>query len=282
MKLHNLVWMGDTVTCVVCGATGDKTQFDEKGECSGVKPADDPLVVQEPLKPRNTGLKMDDPDTGVTGPAVWDREKVRNLMLSLKAETNVETVIKYMGDRVFSQVKPEAYAGIVEKVIKDYPHLDPAYEAPYAAPPVLAPSPPLPPAVSTDEIHRRAMADVSVHMAATILMEWREKFPDLHKHWLAVSQAPTHTPTANTILQDAQQHLLDRAAQRDQASERSMERAVRAYNAITGHELSERDGWMFMVVLKATRACTTPAGIPDDYEDLVAYGALAGESAGKA
>lgn len=281
MKLHTLVWMGDTVTCVVCGATGDKTQFDEKGECSGVKPADDPLTVQEPLKPRNTGLKMSDnvdDAGGVDGPVgvdgvgpatntdvyTWDRDKVKDLMLALKAETNVETVIKYMGDKVFSQVKPEDYAGIVDKVIKDYPHLDPSYVAPYKAPPLPFPQ-------------------ITKDLAASLIMTWRTEFPDLHKLWLLLSQEPDYQQaTANTILQDAQQHLLDRAAVRDQASERSMERAVRAYNAITGHELSERDGWMFMVVLKATRACTTPAGIPDDYEDLVAYGALAGESAGKA
>lgn len=91
---------------------------------------------------------------------------------------------------------------------------------------------------------------------------------------------PYGNPTAPDILQRAAQHMQDRAAARDQpGGERSMRRTVDAFNALTGHALSERDGWLFMAVLKMARATTTPAGTPDDYEDLAAYAALAGESA---
>lgn len=73
---------------------------------------------------------------------------------------------------------------------------------------------------------------------------------------------------APEILAKARQHMEDRAAARDQAAgERSMARTVAAFNALTGRDLSERDGWLFMAVLKAARAFTTPTGIPDDYED---------------
>lgn len=83
---------------------------------------------------------------------------------------------------------------------------------------------------------------------------------------------------AADILRKSAQHIEDRAAARDQPEgERSMPRTVAAFNALTGHTVSERDGWLFMAVLKAARACTTPAGKPDDYEDLAAYAALAGE-----
>ncbi len=84
---------------------------------------------------------------------------------------------------------------------------------------------------------------------------------------------------ASDILRKSAQHIEDRAAARDQAQgERSMARTVAAFNALTGHQLSERDGWLFMVQLKMARACTTPTGIPDDYEDGASYVALAGES----
>lgn len=153
------------------------------------------------------------------------------------------------------------------------------------APAVYVPSPPLPstpPPPSTGLKLGERYAEISMSEAATLLVEWRTKFPDLYKHWVASQPANTQPVTAHTILQDAQQHMLDRAAARDQPSgERSMERCVRAFNAITGSELSERDGWMFMVVLKATRACNTDTGLPDDYEDLTAYSALAGEAAAK-
>lgn len=84
---------------------------------------------------------------------------------------------------------------------------------------------------------------------------------------------------AAEILRKGAQHIEDRAAARDQPTgERSMARTVGAFNALTGHALTERDGWLFMVALKAARACASPAGVPDDYEDMAAYAALAGES----
>lgn len=83
--------------------------------------------------------------------------------------------------------------------------------------------------------------------------------------------------TATEILRTAADHIDHRATLRDMPSgERSMERTVQAFNAITGHRLRERDGWLFMVLLKAARA-TAGGYNPDDYEDMAAYAALAGE-----
>lgn len=88
-----------------------------------------------------------------------------------------------------------------------------------------------------------------------------------------------YAQTAPDILRKAAQHMQDRAAARDQVNgERSMRRTVDAFNALTGHALSERDGWLLMVVLKMARATNTPTGTPDDFEDMAAYAALAGES----
>ena len=84
--------------------------------------------------------------------------------------------------------------------------------------------------------------------------------------------------TAPDILRQAAQTIDDRAAERNQEQERSMGRTVAAFNALTGHQLSERDGWLFMAILKAARACNTDTGNPDDYVDGAAYFALAGES----
>lgn len=87
-------------------------------------------------------------------------------------------------------------------------------------------------------------------------------------------------PTAITILQDARQAILDRAATRDLQAERSMARAVAAFNAITGQQLTETQGWLFMVQLKAARA-TAGAHNLDDYVDGAGYFGLAGESAAR-
>lgn len=85
---------------------------------------------------------------------------------------------------------------------------------------------------------------------------------------------------AHDILTTAAKSIDDRAAERDQAAtgERSMTRTVAAFNALTGHSISERDGWLFMGVLKFARA-TGGAHRLDDYIDAAAYAALAGECA---
>ncbi len=84
---------------------------------------------------------------------------------------------------------------------------------------------------------------------------------------------------AKDILASASTAIDSRAASRDLKAERSMARCVKAFNALTSLDLSERDGWLFMAVLKATRAASSDTGLVDDYVDGAAYFALAGEAA---
>jgi hypothetical protein len=82
---------------------------------------------------------------------------------------------------------------------------------------------------------------------------------------------------APEILIAAADAIGERASQRDAADgERSMARAVTTFNSLTGHKLTEREGWVFMAILKLSRA---QAGrhVMDDYIDGAAYMALAGE-----
>ena len=86
-------------------------------------------------------------------------------------------------------------------------------------------------------------------------------------------------PTAVDILRKGAQHIEDRAASRDQPEgERSMARAVKAFNAMFGKDLTEVQGWQFMEILKMSRSAAGTHN-PDDYEDAAAYAALAGEAA---
>ena len=77
----------------------------------------------------------------------------------------------------------------------------------------------------------------------------------------------------------AKDALAERGKDRDSGEERSMSRIVATFNAMTGYDLTEREGWAFMCCLKMVRAMTTPSGKVDDYVDLCAYAALMGESA---
>lgn len=72
----------------------------------------------------------------------------------------------------------------------------------------------------------------------------------------------------------------NRAASRDVAKERSMARCVNTFNAMTGHNISEADGWLFMQYLKHSRSRGGSFRF-DDYLDDVAYAALKTEAAAK-
>ena len=83
--------------------------------------------------------------------------------------------------------------------------------------------------------------------------------------------------TASDFLGAALNHLGDRASTYDNPTgERSMGRTVEAFNAITGHKLTEEHGYLFMVLLKAVRSQQGKYK-SDSYEDGAAYFALMGE-----
>lgn len=91
---------------------------------------------------------------------------------------------------------------------------------------------------------------------------------------------PVREPSsAVKILNDAAECIGDRAAERDTDNERSMLSTVNAFNAMYGTELTETQGWMFMVFLKASRAKQGNFR-EDDYTDGSSYFALAGECDG--
>lgn len=81
------------------------------------------------------------------------------------------------------------------------------------------------------------------------------------------------------VLIEAQGHLANRANTYDKPSgERSMDKTVTAFNAITGHSMSVEQGWLFMALLKAVRTQQGDFRL-DNYEDGAAYFALMGEQA---
>ena len=84
---------------------------------------------------------------------------------------------------------------------------------------------------------------------------------------------------AHQILEAGLGHMRDRAATYDKPQgERSMGATVEAFRAITGHDLTEEQGWLFMALLKAVRSQHGQFRA-DSYEDGAAYFALAGEAA---
>ena len=85
--------------------------------------------------------------------------------------------------------------------------------------------------------------------------------------------------TAQSILNAAAGHMQARAATYDKPEgERSMGKAVQAFNAIAGRDLSEAEGWLLLAVLKNVRLFQRPGYHADSAEDAVAYGALLAEA----
>lgn len=92
-------------------------------------------------------------------------------------------------------------------------------------------------------------------------------------------EPPVPTPKAPELLGRAAMHMHDRAATYDEPDgERSMGKTVVAFNAVTGHNLTESEGWLIMTILKAVRAQARSKATDDSLEDLIAYAALYGES----
>jgi len=89
--------------------------------------------------------------------------------------------------------------------------------------------------------------------------------------------------TAPEFLHRAATIMEERGKQYDKpGGERSMGKTVAAFNAITGQDMTEEQGWAFMLILKQVRFFSnTAAPHQDSLEDAIAYSALMAECAMK-
>lgn len=87
------------------------------------------------------------------------------------------------------------------------------------------------------------------------------------------------THEASWFLDRAKLLMKDRGQAYDKPEgERSMGKAVAAFNAITDHKLTEAEGWLLLQMLKDARQWQSPAFHADSAEDGVAYSALKSEA----
>lgn len=85
--------------------------------------------------------------------------------------------------------------------------------------------------------------------------------------------------TAPALLTKAAEIMAERGKQYDKPEgERSMGKAVAAFNAITERNLSEAEGWLLLQVLKDVRLWQRPGYHQDSAEDCIAYAALKAEA----
>lgn len=87
--------------------------------------------------------------------------------------------------------------------------------------------------------------------------------------------------TAPEFCRRAAELMAERGATYDCEQERSMFKTVEAFNTITGRNLTEAEGWLFMQILKDVRQWQSPKYHRDSAEDGVAYSALKAEALAK-
>lgn len=84
---------------------------------------------------------------------------------------------------------------------------------------------------------------------------------------------------ADQLLAKAAQLMAERGKQYDQPQgERSMGKAVLAFNVITGSHMTESEGWLLLQLLKDVRDRQRDAPHVDSLEDCIAYAALKAEA----
>ena len=83
---------------------------------------------------------------------------------------------------------------------------------------------------------------------------------------------------AQDILQAGIDAIDERASFRDADGKKSIDKSVAIFNLLTDRNLSVRDGWEFMKIVKMVRS-QQGAFCLDDYVDEAAYCALAGSAA---
>jgi hypothetical protein len=111
----------------------------------------------------------------------------------------------------------------------------------------------------------------TLHNSASTPNSASEPAPPVHE--------TLHVNTAPHLLEKAAEHMKERGRQYDRpAGERSMGRAVSAFNTITGQSLSESEGWLLLQVLKDVRDRQRGSPHRDSLEDCIAYAALKAEA----
>ena len=84
---------------------------------------------------------------------------------------------------------------------------------------------------------------------------------------------------ASDFLHRAAGIMADRGKQYDKPEgERSMGKCVQAFNLITGHTLTESEGWLLLQVLKDVRQWQRPGFHLDSADDCIAYASLKAEA----
>ena len=116
-------------------------------------------------------------------------------------------------------------------------------------------------------------------VAYRVVEETQKAEEPVHAEAHSAQHREAQEAPAIRLLQVAADHMRARAATYDKPDgERSMGKTVAAFNAVTGRNLSEAEGWLLLQLLKDVRLFQRPGYHADSAEDCIAYAALKAEA----
>lgn len=105
------------------------------------------------------------------------------------------------------------------------------------------------------------------------------KEPSLNDQYAEIEKVRQSHRTASEIADSALKHIRERAETYDQPTgERSAAKTAKAFNAITGKDITESEVWLLLQLLKDVRQWSREDYHQDSAEDCIAYAALKDES----
>lgn len=106
-----------------------------------------------------------------------------------------------------------------------------------------------------------------------------EPKPSLNDTYAEIEKVRQSHRTASEIADSALKHIRERAETYDQPTgERSAAKTAKAFNAITGKDITESEVWLLLQLLKDVRQWSREDYHQDSAEDCIAYAALKAES----
>ena len=109
---------------------------------------------------------------------------------------------------------------------------------------------------------------------------WQRKPPfSINDQYAEIEKVRQSHRTASEIADSALKHIRERAETYDQPTgERSAAKTAKAFNAITGKDITESEVWLLLQLLKDVRQWSRKDYHQDSAEDCIAYAALKAES----
>ena len=106
-----------------------------------------------------------------------------------------------------------------------------------------------------------------------------EPLQRLNDQYAEIEKVRQSHRTASEIADSALKHIRERAETYDQPTgERSAAKTAKAFNAITGKDITESEVWLLLQLLKDVRQWSREDYHQDSAEDCIAYAALKAES----